>query len=96
MVRDGHAGPERGFFRVLSGGGDDDAQRFVDAAAEALLIGVADPIGLLGRGGDDWTIAAAVVSRARKIHAERRSEELNALAKAIGGHCANALAQMLR
>jgi hypothetical protein len=57
---------------------------------------VADPIGYLGRGGDDWIISAAIVQRARQLQAERRAEELTQHAKAVGGYVAEQLSQMFR
>jgi len=94
VVGHGAAEPEQGFFGLLSGGGDSDPERLVDAAAEALLLGIGDPMTFLALGGDDWTIAAAVISRARRLHNERRTEELNQLAKAIGSHVGDAIAKL--
>lgn len=63
----------------------------MDSAAEALLLGVADPVGHLAHGTDDWTISAAVVQRAAQIRAERLAEEYRVLARMI----ANELAKIL-
>lgn len=88
MVRRADALEQHGFFRLLTSGGGGDEPRLIDTAAEALLIGVADPLGYLASDGDDWTITAAVVQRARELRAERRSDELRGLARLIGSEIA--------
>lgn len=57
-------------------------------------MGVSDPLAFLGRGGDDWIISSAVVTRARQLYVERRGDELNGLAQAIGGYVAERLSKM--
>lgn len=97
MVRNLDAAVDHGFFRLLTDPDDDDrdAAKLIDVAAEAVLIGIPEaPLGFLGHGGDDWLIVSAVVQRARLLHAERRGEELNGLAKAIGGRVGEVMAKV--
>lgn len=100
LVRDVPRPDRRGFYGRLTGKSDDPdddlSRKFVELAAEALLAGVADPVGWLSRGGSDWTVQAAVLHRAVEIRHERRSAELNGLAQAIGGRVAEAISRMFR
>lgn len=49
---------------------------------------------LLGLGGDDWLIAAAVLQKAATLHHEQRAAELKAHAEAVGAYVAERIARI--
>lgn len=64
----------------------------MENAAAALLIGHLDPLAFLAHTGTDRIVAERVLERAAQL----RAQEVQAMAKAIGGECAAAVARMLR
>lgn len=60
-----------------------------------MLMGVADPLAMLGQNPEDWAVTVAVVNRAQQLWAERRGAEIKALSESIGGIVANKVGRLL-